>query len=104
MQRLPVQRFGADSRGASGPFRANAGGEISQVKPWAKLSWPLRATDWNVQIAQGFSPGNHPPRTTSPEGVQIERASFLRFPKGLKPLRLPVNPRRCESATQWATY
>jgi hypothetical protein len=29
-----------------GPFRANAGGGISQGKPWANLSWPLRATDW----------------------------------------------------------
>jgi hypothetical protein len=26
----------------------------SPGKPWAKLFWPLRATDWNVQIADHF--------------------------------------------------
>jgi hypothetical protein len=29
-----------------GPFRANSGGGNTQGKPWAKLFWPLRATDW----------------------------------------------------------
>jgi hypothetical protein len=28
------------------PFRANAGGRISQSKRWAEPSWRLRATDW----------------------------------------------------------
>jgi hypothetical protein len=30
-------------------FRANAGGGIPQGKPWAKLAWPLRATDEGTQ-------------------------------------------------------
>jgi hypothetical protein len=52
MQRLSGSEvWRADSRGASGPFRANAGGRISQGNPWARLFWPLRAADWNVQIA-----------------------------------------------------
>jgi hypothetical protein len=36
--------------------------EISQGKPQAKLFWPPRATDWNVQIADLFrttGPGPH---------------------------------------------
>jgi hypothetical protein len=41
-----IERFGADSRPClltpSGLIRV---GEITQGKPWAKLSWPLRATD-----------------------------------------------------------
>jgi hypothetical protein len=43
------QRFiGADSRAPGSPFsfRAKRVGRIFQGKPWAKLSWPLRATDW----------------------------------------------------------
>ena len=30
-----------------GPFRANRWGGITQGKPWAMLSWPLRGTDWS---------------------------------------------------------
>jgi hypothetical protein len=29
-----------------GPFRAIRLGGITQDKPWAMLSWPLRAADW----------------------------------------------------------
>jgi hypothetical protein len=29
-------------------------GELTQGKPWAMLFWPLRATDWNLQIAETF--------------------------------------------------
>ena|ERR1700722_7144801 len=42
-------------------------GEITQGKPWAKLFWPLRATDWaasglwtGAKHVQGFNPGKHP--------------------------------------------
>jgi hypothetical protein len=30
----------------SGPFRAKRYFRLTQGKPWAKLFWPLRATDW----------------------------------------------------------
>jgi hypothetical protein len=33
-----------------GAFRANSGEGITQGKPWAMLFWPLRATEWNVQL------------------------------------------------------
>jgi hypothetical protein len=31
-----------------GPFRANRIEEITQGKPWAMISWPLRATESNT--------------------------------------------------------
>jgi hypothetical protein len=34
---------------ACSPLRANAGEGISQGKPWAKFSWPLRATDLSAE-------------------------------------------------------
>jgi hypothetical protein len=46
---MPAIRFNSSApilAALGGPFRANSGGGNTQGKPWAKLFWPLRATDW----------------------------------------------------------
>jgi hypothetical protein len=45
---VPRSRFSLTLLAPSGLMRMG----VSQGKPWAKLSWPLRATDWNVQITE----------------------------------------------------
>ena len=53
--RDPIKRFGTDSRSyLSAPSGLIGVEEITQGKPWAKLFWPLRATDW---AASGFKDG-----------------------------------------------
>ena len=39
----------------NGPFRAHsAGGELTQGKPWAKLCWPLRATEYAASVIVSY--------------------------------------------------
>jgi hypothetical protein len=44
---------------SGGPFRANSGGGITQGKPWAMLSWPLRATDGKRPNSSGPYDAKH---------------------------------------------
>jgi hypothetical protein len=56
----------ADPAAPSGLMRVRG---TSQGKPWAKLSWPLRATDWKR--------ANH--TTQNACGARIESDVFLKF-------------------------
>jgi hypothetical protein len=59
---------------AGSPFRAKSGVQITQGKPWAKLSWPLRAVNSVPRLDSYF--GN---TTLCPSTIAIATEAPIKY-------------------------
>jgi hypothetical protein len=70
-----LRTFELDRVHSPSPFRANRLFRLTQGKPWAMLSWPLRATERKRPNSIGLNDAKHIQEQASPDGSLTYQAA-----------------------------